>query len=445
MITILGSGGHGWHSLSQFINNNSQNYQKSDQNKNLEKKNVTFNFVITTTDWGKTDFGGFTGTWGRILELETDSGKTNNEILHPIIKNEKTQNLAQEKYNETELTKTKQTKKIEIDKENNQNILLENLSEKLSNYEPNDSENNSNYEFPTLPFGDVNKIIGYFWLQNLEQNLNSKTNSRNLQKTQQKLEKSEKLNLDLRSDDLAVLLDLWEEINDKIDAEFGQKFEIYLSKALQIYQKTREKLNLKARNPSLLHFWHTFLLYQSTLIYLGKENSPKSDLAQNFETKNQTKIGSKIETNFKNDLQNDLRINWTNSQKDAEIFAKINQIFNNLCHTFGILPSNVLVSFGDFERRVLVGSDGDLTIIGEENLDEWPKPILPQSFAIKTKNLENPPIYKPLLKDLENSDLVIIPTGSVANWLGFVNNPQVLTILKEKNQQNKVVWIQNSE
>ena len=411
MVTILGSGGHGWQSLSQFILNNSQNKKNT-------KQILEFNFVVGTTDWGKTDFGGFNGTWGRILEFfEEDFGKTNNQILHPIKQEQQTKNEIGS--NEKE----KNNPNDPSDQINHQNILPTKLTNYQSNY-------GSNYQFPVLPFGDVNKIVGYFWTQNLQ---NSKKN----QKIEEKEEKLENLDLDLRSDNLEILLELWYRINHKIDLDFRLEFEIYLKNALQIYQKIRNKLNLKARNPSLLHFWHTFLMYKSTLTYF-----------QNYHQENTQSQNSnnKSEPNFKQNFefypQNNLEIN---SQKNTEIFAKINQIFNSLCHTFEILPSNILVNFGDCERRILVGSDGELAIIGEENLDEWHKPILPQSLEIKTKNLEKPTIYEPLLKNLENSDLVIIPTGSVANWLGFVNNSQVLSVLRQKNLQNKLIWIQNNE
>lgn len=390
MITILGSGGHGWQSLSQFITSNSQDYANFGHS-------LEFNFVVATTDWGKTDFGGFNGTWGRILEFfEDEFGKTNNQILHPI------------------LTKS-------------------------NNFKENELE----YEFLILPFGDVNKIVGYFWLQGLQ--IDSKTNSTNLEINQK--EKTE-INLDLRSDNLEVLLNLWHRINHTIESNFAEEFEIYLQKALQIYQKARDKLDLKARNPSLLHFWHTFLMYKSTLIYFetwhknsNLNSNLNSILQTNFETNSQNNLHDNLQS--KNNISEKSELQ--NSLENAEIFAKINQIFNKLCHSFRILPRNIWVNFGDFERRVLVGSDGELTIIGEENLDEWHKPILPKSLVIKTKNLENPPVYKPLLKDLENSGLIIIPTGSVANWLGFVNNSQVLQILKQKNSENKLVWIQNNE
>ncbi len=407
MITILGSGGHGWQSLSQFIINNSQN------EKNTEPI-LKFNFVVGTTDWGKTDFGGFNGTWGRILEFfEEDFGKTNNQILHPI---------KQEQQTKGEISSNKK-KENNGNEQNNKNILPTKLTNYQSNY-------GSNYQFPVLPFGDVNKIVGYFWTQNLQ-------NSQKNQKIEEKEEKLENLDLDLRSDNLEILLELWYRINRKIDLEFRLEFEIYLKNALQIYQKIRNKLNLKARNPSLLHFWHTFLMYKSTLVHFQNyhQENPQSQDSNN-----------KYEINFNQNFgvhpQNNLEIN---SPKNAEIFAKINQIFNSLCHTFEILPSNILVNFGDCERRILAGSDGELAIIGEENLDEWHKPILPQSLQIKTKNLQKPTIYEPLLKNLKNSDLVIIPTGSVANWLGFVNNSQVLSALRQKNLQNKLIWVQNNE
>jgi hypothetical protein len=46
---------------------------------------------------------------------------------------------------------------------------------------------------------------------------------------------------------------------------------------------------------------------------------------------------------------------------------------------------------------------------------------------------------KPFIKILNQADLVIIPNGSVGNWLSVVNYQKVKSILKDK----KIVWLTN--
>jgi hypothetical protein len=48
-----------------------------------------------------------------------------------------------------------------------------------------------------------------------------------------------------------------------------------------------------------------------------------------------------------------------------------------------------------------------------------------------TRLLKNQPSLE-LLKDLDNADFVILPHGSICNWLPLINCPDILQILKNK-------------
>ena len=75
----------------------------------------------------------------------------------------------------------------------------------------------------------------------------------------------------------------------------------------------------------------------------------------------------------------------------------------------------------------------------EEEIDSSENKILPKSFKILNDKDE---ILKPtevFLEDLKESSLVIIPNGSIANWLPMLNDTEIVEILKEK----LLIWMIN--
>lgn len=473
MITILGSGGHGWKSLSEF----------------LKASGEEFEFFLLTVDWGQVNFGGFNGTWGRILEWENEK---NNRILHPL----------------------------------------------------------KNFLMPILPCGDLNKILMYFWLelvgeigqnldvrsdnleilQNLWQELIDSLNSKNSEKscelnseisrkTKESLQKFQKLEKSAQSREKPKKTNLANstEINliqkSLAQPNLAQKaqeiptfdslileFENYLPVAFTAYIEGKKTLNLQARGPSLGYFWHTFLFWKSWQTFLNsqtvKDNSKnnskilgsdlqKIDLGKNISEKEkwkkmtnsekqsekQTEKFEKLEKlsedtqnleveneksqvqKTQNSIQNSIQSS-TNSNQEIpnqiennydENFVQVMRFFNSFYHQSGILPEKVWVNWTSSVREILTGNDGEIEIVGEEILDEWLKPILPQSLKLKTKNLQKIHISQSFLQKLESSNWIIIPTGSVANWLPLVNEMEICQILKTKNAQNKLIWVQNSE
>jgi hypothetical protein len=95
---------------------------------------------------------------------------------------------------------------------------------------------------------------------------------------------------------------------------------------------------------------------------------------------------------------------------------------------------------------VLVGDDSKGNrVIGEELVDENYNPITPESFRLEKINGEPVSIrdlgefeYK-----LQLADYIIIPNGSIANWLPLVNYDSIKNILIEKSKEGRVIAFMN--
>jgi hypothetical protein len=114
---------------------------------------------------------------------------------------------------------------------------------------------------------------------------------------------------------------------------------------------------------------------------------------------------------------------------------------NKFLQELGIVPKNLTISFCTDRRTVMIAKDISLVkLVGEDKVDHHDNPILPDSVY-----LSDPATKKPidsaaeLLAKIKNSDLVIIPTGSITNWVSILNIPGVVELLKVK----KVIWITN--
>jgi hypothetical protein len=115
--------------------------------------------------------------------------------------------------------------------------------------------------------------------------------------------------------------------------------------------------------------------------------------------------------------------------------------WNNFYHNIKILPQNINLKFSCDQRTILTGRDISLEyIVGEDKLDTYTSPILPDSLSIidyasgqKAKcNID-------LLNSIEISDFIIIPNGSMANWLPLTNDPDAQKLLQNK----RIIWITN--
>jgi hypothetical protein len=114
--------------------------------------------------------------------------------------------------------------------------------------------------------------------------------------------------------------------------------------------------------------------------------------------------------------------------------------WNNFYHNLGILPKNVEICFSSNNRSILAGKDISLeSVIGEDKLDDYHSPILPDSVELLNLEYQNINCNQATIDCVQQSDLVIIPNGSVANWLPLTNDTGLKPILRTK----KIVWITN--
>lgn len=520
MITILGSGGHGFRSLSEFLD-----------------LDLEFEFFVLTVDWGQVNFGGFNGTWGRILEWENEQ---NNKILHllpdflmPILPCGDLNKILMYFWQKT-VGEAAQNLDIRSDNlETLQNLWQELKLELGRAKNPSEFEKNLEKENLKLPKKDLEKEVlerglGEDCSQNDQENKSKNLLRENIEKNSLERSKNKnlELNLELRDKNLELKTKKSTklQINKCFDPSLFLEFENYLPKAFEIYLEGKKTLNLQARGPSLGYFWHTFLFWQSwkkvlenpknftenlasslrkdSNLAANSKNSKSSKiqtseinpknisfcqdkkansqntsqklsqaspnfssdqlkpiLNQKIENQNQLETNPNLEQitqknseqNLKNipkelqqELENEVNLNLKNQETDTN-FGQVMVTFNHFYHQSGILPERIWLDWTNFEREILVGSDGQIAIVGEEILDEWEKPILPESLEIRTKKLEKTRICHGFLQKLKKSDWVIIPTGSVANWLPLVNNPEICQVLKTKNAQNKLIWVQNCE
>jgi len=112
----------------------------------------------------------------------------------------------------------------------------------------------------------------------------------------------------------------------------------------------------------------------------------------------------------------------------------------------GIFPSNFNLAFAASKRQILTGSDIKKNYYqGEDLLDHSQFPIFPQTMLVLDKSLKPSNFSEGFYKNLESADKIIIPNGSVANWLPFFNEPQTLQILKSKSKDRNLFWMVNLE
>jgi hypothetical protein len=294
-LAVLGSGGHGWQSIKQVIDS----YEG-----------------IVTIYMLPVDWGGSTGTIGRLLKLK--NGELN-RLLH-----------------------------------------------KDSNH-------------PILPFGDLNKFIAVF----IEQLCNEHFC----------VEYKEKMIncLEFRSDSYVALMRVFLKVINCLSLEkpIVEKFEGYLKTYLEYYLEFKDYLN-NPKTTSLGNLWHCFLFYE----FDGVKGL----------------------------------VNFYKSKK--------------------ILPNNFYIEFTSENREILKGvyfneENHSFELDGEDLIDGSEYPIDPSSFKLVTTKKNQEKVSSEFLDNLKKSSAVIIPNGSLANWIPLIKTDKVTKILKEKALSGKLIWIMN--
>ena len=107
---------------------------------------------------------------------------------------------------------------------------------------------------------------------------------------------------------------------------------------------------------------------------------------------------------------------------------------------YNILPENLKLYFTSDNRQILEAKTlSAKLIVGEDKIDKSKLKIKPESFKIKNSSNAKEIFSKEFLKSLELAQTVIIPPGSVSNWVSLLNYPKICSALKQK----KVIWLVN--
>jgi hypothetical protein len=117
--------------------------------------------------------------------------------------------------------------------------------------------------------------------------------------------------------------------------------------------------------------------------------------------------------------------------------------YNN--HT---LPTHVQLEFTSENRQILAGTyidslNQERHIEGEDLIDEAEYPILPESLVLKNTTAKQSTVSDVVIDAVRDADLVIIPNGSVANWMPLLNYKPLQTVIAKKSAQQKIIWIMN--
>ncbi len=127
----------------------------------------------------------------------------------------------------------------------------------------------------------------------------------------------------------------------------------------------------------------------------------------------------------------------------CEYFGEDKKFFNEI-KRLKLLPKHVRFEFISKTRAILVASDSQTTLIGEDVIDKNNNPITPHSYTLVDKS---PPFNKKVEIKLDvleeyfkKAEFIIIPPGSIANQLPLINAiaPKIISWGKP------VFWIINS-
>ncbi|MEM1312309.1 MAG: hypothetical protein AAGF07_02500 [Patescibacteria group bacterium] len=121
------------------------------------------------------------------------------------------------------------------------------------------------------------------------------------------------------------------------------------------------------------------------------------------------------------------------------------QSWNEFYNSKHSSPENLEFLFTSEVREELIveSSDSYLSLVGEDVIDKHPSPIDPASLVIKNVKHSQFQVNSDFLENLQKADLIIIPNGSLANWIPLVNISEVQSCLKQKASENKLIWLLN--
>ena len=233
--------------------------------------------------------------------------------------------------------------------------------------------------FPVLPFGDINKFIASYVEDSFE-------NSVTLEY------KGKVINcFEFRSDSYSALIREFGKIVKalKVSPELELSFYDYLKKYLDYYLEFKDYLS-NPKTTSLGNIWHAFLFYTF---------------------------------NGANGL-----VDYYKSKK--------------------VIPQNFKLIFVSDDREVLEGSytneyNKNFKLSGEDMVDTSHYPIDPESLKLVHTIEGQEIVSKKFVNELEGDSIIIIPNGSLANWLPLINIEKIAKILEKKSKEGKLIWVMN--
>lgn len=233
--------------------------------------------------------------------------------------------------------------------------------------------------YPVLPFGDLNKFIAAY----IEDKCDSRVRIK---------DKHDTVNcLEFRSDSYAALMRVFICLISclGLEKDIAMQFESYVKTYLEYYLEYKEMLS-NPKTTSFGNLWHSFLFYQCNGL--------------------------------------DGLVSFYKSKR--------------------VLPQNFHILFTSDNRQILQGvyqneENNSFELDGEDLIDDSDYPIDPDSFKLVTITRQQKLVTNNFVKTLKEASIVIIPNGSLANWLPLVNNQEILKILEKKSEKNELIWIMN--
>jgi hypothetical protein len=184
------------------------------------------------------------------------------------------------------------------------------------------------------------------------------------------------------------------------------------------------------------------LAFEELAIHLGFEKVISDDFESFLE------LGFKYYQNHKHNLDYQTEKEFCLGYPFADyLLWKLEKMsaFNSFYQKKLILPKNIHLDFIAENRQILVAIDlNGVELESEHIIDIHKVPILPESLKILETDGKSSKFKDGFLRKLKSSDWVILPNGSIANWLPILNNPKVTKILQQKSEAKKLIWLINS-
>ena len=224
----------------------------------------------------------------------------------------------------------------------------------------------------------------------------------------------------------------------------------------QLFNTTESFLPFADLNKTLIEFSRHSSRKDNLEDLNHRSHSLKEALAEFTKLANVLGLKLQDELAFKGQMKQIWAFNYKNRPKikyfkeicfgyfwHQRLFNKTKNIkdWNKYWQDLGFLPHNVDLKFSQDIRTTLIATDINLTaVISEEVIDFHKQPFLADQVFIQSKDLRSElPLSQEFLNDLRAADVVLIPSGTICNWIGFCNYGLVRNILGKK----KLVWLCN--